>query len=300
MLSRTIPLREPLDLCGTLRPLRRGTGDPCHRFDGRTAWRATRNPDGPATLCLQHKGDEVVANAWGPGAEWALEHVPALVGEHDRRDGFDPAHPLLHELDRRLRGLRICRSGAVTEALVPTVLEQKVTGKEARRAWRGLVATYGEPAPGPAGEHLRLPPEPEVLASLPYWGFHRFGVERRRADTVRRACARAVRLEEAASMPLPDAYRRLTAFPGVGVWTAAEVAIVALGDPDAVSIGDYHLPSVVSWALAGEPRGDDERMLELLEPYRGHRGRVIRLLESAGIHPPAFGPRQRLRSIARI
>ena len=101
-------------------------------------------------------------------------------------------------------------------------------------------------------------------------------------------------------MDLASARRRLRALPGVGAWTAAEVALVALGDADAVPIGDYHLPHMVAWNLAGEPRATDERMLELLEPFAGHRGRVIRLLTLGGAGAPRFGPRMQLRSIRRI
>jgi 3-methyladenine DNA glycosylase/8-oxoguanine DNA glycosylase len=93
------------------------------------------------------------------------------------------------------------------------------------------------------------------------------------------------------------AYAALQAFPGIGPWTAAEVGLRAFGDPDAVSIGDFHLPNMVAFALAGEPRGTDERMLELLEPYRGHRGRVIRLLELGGTAAPRYGPRVSPRRI---
>ena len=101
-------------------------------------------------------------------------------------------------------------------------------------------------------------------------------------------------------MPREAAYARLRSVPGIGPWTAAEVALRVLGDPDAVSVGDFHLPNVVAFALAGEPRGDDRRMLELLEPWRGQRARVVRLIESSGLRPPAFGPRYAPRSIAAI
>jgi 3-methyladenine DNA glycosylase/8-oxoguanine DNA glycosylase len=259
-------------------------------------WRASRSPEGPVTLHLTLAGRTLVAEAWGPGAAWAVEHVPGLVGLDDDAAGFRPRHPVVRELHRRHPGLRLLRTGAVAEALVPAVLEQKVVGLEARRSFRWLVGQVGEAAPGPGG--LTLPPSPAALAATPSWTFHRAGVERRRADTVRRAMTRAVRLEETVTMPLPDAYRRLRAFPGVGAWTAAEVASVALGDPDAVSVGDYHLPALVSWALAGEPDGDDDRLLELLEPYRGHRARVVRLLETGGVGPPRRGPRLPLRRIA--
>jgi 3-methyladenine DNA glycosylase/8-oxoguanine DNA glycosylase len=210
-------------------------------------------------------------------------------------------HPLVVDCRRRLPGLRVGRSQAVVEALVPTILEQKVVGIEARRSYAHLVRSLGEPAPGPAAG-LRVPPSPATLAATPSYVFHRFGVERKRADTIRMACAYAARLEETVAMGPDDARRRLTALPGIGPWTAAEVGMVALGDADAVSVGDYHLPHQVAWALAGEPRADDARMLELLEPYRGQRGRVIRLIlngSPVGL-PPRRGPRMALRSIATI
>ena len=193
--------------------------------------------------------------------------------------------------------MRIPRSRAVLESLVPAILEQKVIGEEARRALFGLVRVYGEAAPGPPELGLRLPPRPETLAGLPYYDFHPFGVERRRAELIRRVAARAAWFEAIVDLPLGDAYARLTAVPGIGPWTAAEVGVRALGDPDAVSVGDFHLPNLVAFALAGEPRGTDERMLELLEPYRGRRALVVRLLELGGIRAPRHGPRLSIHRI---
>lgn len=298
MPSRTIALDGPLDLGLTLGPHLRGAADPAMRLGRDWAIRATRTTDGPATIQLSVRGTALHAEAWGPGAERALAGVHALAGVEDGRNGFEPTERLLSELHRRMAGLRIGRTGAVLEALIPAILEQKVTGTEARRAYRGIIARWGEAAPGPFG--LRLLPAPETLARLPYEAFHPLGVERRRADLVRTVAARAARFEEVVDMPVADAYRRLTALPGLGPWTAGEVALRALGDPDAVSVGDFHLPSLVAYALAGERRATDARMLELLEPYRGHRARVIRLLEASGIRPAARGPRLAPRSIAGI
>jgi 3-methyladenine DNA glycosylase/8-oxoguanine DNA glycosylase len=301
VLERTFRPAHQVSLALTLAPLRRGPGDPCLRMGPDGVWRASRTPDGPATVHVTARAGEVRVRAWGPGAAWAVEAAPALVGADDDASGFEPSHPVLAGLARRMPGLRIPRSGAVTEALVPTVLEQKVTGIEAKRSYRALVRALGEPAPGPAGRTgLMVPPAPAVLASTPSYAFHIHGVERRRAETIRRVCAVAPRVEEVASMAPADAGRRLGALPGIGPWTVAEVALVALGDADAVSVNDYHLPHQVAWALAGQARADDDRMLELLEPYRGHRGRVIRLIVAAGIRAPRFGPRRRLRSIASI
>jgi 3-methyladenine DNA glycosylase/8-oxoguanine DNA glycosylase len=259
-------------------------------------WRATHTPVGPATIHLRHRADRLEVEAWGPGAGWAVDQAPELVGLADDAAGFDPSrHPVVAALHRRFPGVRITRSRAVCEAVLPSVLEQKVTGTEARRSFRALVRWLGEPAPGPPG--LTLPPTAAALAATPTWTFHRAGVERKRADTIARAMHRGSRLEEASSLPVPDAYRRLRAVAGIGAWTAAEVALVALGDRDAVSVGDFHLPHQVAFALAGRARGTDEEMLELLEPWAGHRARVLRLIVAAGIRAPRFGPRAPLRSI---
>ena len=289
----------PADLALTMGILAYGKANPCVRWDPDGSWwRATRTPFGPATTRFAAAEDGIRVEVWGPGAEWALHAAPDLLGASDSLNGFDPARGIIRDLHRRMPGLRIPRSRAVFETLVPTILEQKVPGAEAFATYRNLVRAFGEPAPGPG--RLRLPPGRDVLARTPYTAFHPLGIERRRADTLRGAASRAVRLEETVDMPLPQAYARIQAFPGVGPWSAARVAMAALGDADAVPPGDYHLPHMVAWALTGEARGNDERMLELLEPYAGHRGRVLRLLLAAGVSAPRFGPRMSLRSIERI
>lgn len=289
--ERTVPLTVPLDMRLTLRPLWRGRGDPTMRLGERRALRAWRSPEGPVTVELLHEGDRVVARAWGEGAGAALDGVASLLGLDDgAAESYDPGMPLLRELRHRLPGLRIGRTNAVLDALVPAILEQKVTGAEAHAALRRLVAAHGEIAPGGFG--LRLLPDAATLAGLPPYEYHPLGIEERRAMTLRRVGARAAWLERAAALPAADAQARLRSIAGVGSWTAAEVGLRALGDPDAVSVGDFHLPHLVAWALAREPRGTDERMLELLEPFRGQRGRVIRWLEASGIVQPRFGPRQ--------
>ncbi len=294
---RLIEVDGPLDLALTLAPLRRGLGDPTMRVVQGSFWRAARTPVGPGTIRLERTPSGILAAAWGIGAGPLLEAAPGLIGVDDDPSALRTDLPLLRDLQRRFAGLRLGRTGAVLEALIPAVLEQKVTGDQAGRGYRRLVRALGTRAPGPIP--LLVPPEPSVLASLPYFAYHPFGIERRRADTVRRVCALADRLEAIVDLPLALAYARLQAVPGIGPWTAAEVAARALGDPDAVSVGDFHLKHLVAWALAGEPRGTDERMLELLAPFRGQRGRVIRLLEASGLRAPAYGPRLRPRRIER-
>ncbi len=294
-----LALDGPLDLGASLGPLVRGHGDRTIRLASGRAWIATRTPDGVATLGLSVAGRGLTADAWGPGADRALDAVPRLfsAGTETLADAPDP---LIVGLARRRPGVRIPRTGAVFPSLVAAILEQKVTGTEAHRAWHGLVRRYGEPAPGPPELGLRVLPAPSTLAGLPYWSYHTLGVERRRADLIRAIAAHASTFQAIVDMPFADGYRRLQAVPGIGPWTAAEVGARALGDVDAVSVGDFHLPHLVAFSLAGEPRATDARMLELLEPYRGRRALVVRLLELSGMRAPRYGPRLAPRRIEAI
>lgn len=286
-LRATFATDAALDLRLTLAPLWRGSGDPTMRFEpSGAAWRSLHTPSGPATLRLARPNGAVVADAWGAGAADALAQVPDLVGLTDQPERLRPLDPIVAALVRRFPGLRLTRTNRRFDALVPAILEQKVTSTQAWRGYRGLVRTVSQPAPGPM--RLWLPPLPADVAALPYFALHRFGVERRRAELLRHVAGMAERLEAATPA---EAAARLLAVPGIGPWTVAEVTRLAYADPDAVSVGDYHLPSLVAWIFTGERRGDDARMLELLEPYRGQRGRVVRLLEVSGQHPPRHGPR---------
>lgn len=284
---------RPLDIALTLAPIGRG---PSLRIDGGDVWRASHTPEGAATLHLVASDLGVEVEAWGPGASWAAAHAGVLCGEDDDASGFTPSHPFLAQVHKRNPGLRIPKTQSVFEALVPAVLGQKVTGAESYKSYERLVEALGEPAPGPI--RLKVPPTAGVVARTPYWTFHKFGVERRRADVILGVARSASRLEETVGMDIAAAYRRLQAFRGIGPWTAAHIALVALGDPDAVPVGDYNLPHSVGFALEGTPRSSDERMLQLLEPYRGHRARVIQLIGVAGVSAPRFGPRLPLRDFA--
>ncbi len=273
----------------TLGELRKGPRDPTIRFERGIVWRALRTADGPATVRIAPGSGGWRVSAWGPGALAAVAAVPRSLGSDDDPAALRLPAGRLRDLAGRLAGLRFGRTDAVWPSLVPAICGQKVTAAQAHRAYFGIVRRWGEDAPGAAG--LRLLPRPEVVAALPYHAFHRVGLEQRRATTLIRTAERAAWLEGATRMSPAAALARLRAIPGIGPWTAAEVARQAFGDPDAVSLGDFHIPDMVCWALAGEPRGDDQRMLELLEPYRGQRARAVRLIEAAGIHPPKYGPR---------
>ena len=292
-----------LDLAGVLAPLRRGRGDPTWRSGdgppdedrapgfGSAVWRTGTTPDGAATTRLHRRADgTVVAAAWGPGAEWALQGLPELLGARDRPEDFVAHHPLVAEAHRRMSGLRFGASLRVWDVLLPAVLEQKVTGVEARRSWRELCWRFGEPAPGPAPAGMRVPPTPAVIRTVPDWEWHRAGVDNARRRAILAAAAVAHRLEAACTLGGEPGRQLLRRVPGIGIWTAAEVAQRAWGDPDAVSFGDFHIPTLVGWALLGRPL-DDAGMLAVLAPYAPQRQRAVRYIEVSGFRRPRFGPR---------
>ncbi|HZT67989.1 MAG TPA: hypothetical protein VFA11_19555 [Acidimicrobiales bacterium] len=299
-LTTEVELRGPFQLVATIGQLAHGPGDPTITIDSSGVWRASTSPGGAATVHLRMRPGRVEAMAWGPGAAAALEGVPDLIRSRPdpSEDVLGAGAPLVRDLQRRFAGLRLPCTGTVLDSLVPAVVEQKVPTAEAHPSYRALVRALGEPAPGPAG--LILAPTATRLAATPYFVMHRFGIERRRADTMRRAAAVAGRLERGAALDPVAARARLEAVPGVGPWTSAEVVRRSHGDGDSLSVGDYHHAADVCFALAGEQDGTDARMLELLEPYRPHRARVVLLLAAGGVRRPRRAPRARLRRIAAI
>jgi 3-methyladenine DNA glycosylase/8-oxoguanine DNA glycosylase len=287
--------RAAVDITLTLAPLRRGPYDATCRVEAGAWWRATRTETGPATVRVAGLADGTIrVDAWGAGAGTAVASAPRLCGLDDDVRDFAPGG-LVGELHRRHPGLRLCATGGMVESLVPTVLEQRVSGLEAFRSWRRLVRGMSERAPGPL--ELWLPPSPAELARRPYTAFHEFEIEAGRANTIRRVAARATGLERFAARTPAEATRALTSLPGVGVWTAAMVTGVTHGDPDAVPVGDYGLPGLIGHVLANERDADDARMLELLEPFAGHRWRAMRLLSLSGLGPARRAPRARVRTL---
>lgn len=292
----------PLDVRRTLSVLRQGAGDPTFRVRDGEVWRAARTPDGPGTIAyrLEPGPGGVAVRAWGPGAGWLVSQAPAALGVHDDPSSFRPDHPLVDRLHRAALGRRLPDATRVMHALVPIVLGQKVIAAEAATSYERLVYRFSDRAPGPG--RVWLPPDPDRLAALPYWEYHRVGVEKKRADIVRRVAAAAATVEAAVGERrgrTERVERALSAIRGVGPWTISLVQLTALGEPDAVIVGDYKVPSTITWALAGERDGDDERMLELLAPFADHRGRVQLLLKGAGPRRPRRGPKTALRHVER-
>lgn len=289
--SRQLRLARPIPLRTQLSPLRRGAGDPTWAEDAAGGiWRATTTPDGVGVerLATDRAAGTVVQEVYGDGRDWLLDRLPALCGELDLGvNEFDPPS-VLSEPARSHRGLRVSTTFALVEATVAAILEQKVTGKEAWRAWRSLIRQFGQRTE--IGDVvLYAPPTAQEWRKIPSWEWHRAGVDANRSRTI-----------QAAMRVVPDHWdgqdigaiqQRIRSVSGIGVWTVAEISQRALGDPDAISFGDYHLPNEVAYLFAGRRNGTDDLMADLLEPWRGHRYRVQRLVELSSVRRPRRGPR---------
>lgn len=281
-LLRDVHTISPVNVALTLALLRRGPGDPTFRRIGSLMWRTSRMVSGPVTYAIEQiSPTQVRGSAWGPGRDELLERLPQLIGADDDPTTFVPDHAVLTDGVRRFPGLRVPRTGRVLEALIPAIIEQKVLGVDAFAAQRRLIRRFGTPAPGPAPEGMRVTPTAEQWAAIPSWEWHLAGVDPRRARAAQASARVADQLERLADRHPDDraaVYRGLRSIPGVGVWTAAEVGYRALGDADAVPFGDFHVAKDVGTALLGR-RIDDAELARVLEPWAGHRFRVVRLIQ---------------------
>ena len=265
--------------------------------------RAEQGPAGPLVLEVRPHGDAVQLQVWGPpatpsaAAAAALAATRAWAGLTDDLTGFDElvgAHPVLREVRRHLSAPVLSRLPRVAESFGHAVLGQLVQGKEAKRSTVQLVALAGTPAP----QGLWAWPTGAALGAQPAHALRRCGISLRGAGALHRMAVEEARFERIVATGDWHALdAALVALPGVGGWTSAETRL-ELGDADAVSVGDYHIPATVGWAI-GDRTEDDEAMLELLAPFAGHRGRTIRLIEQAarrGLVPakPRRGHRQAL------
>ena len=187
---------RPVPFAAILGTYRHGSGDPTFHTAPGVVWRTARTPDGPGTLRLHHEpapqGDRVVAHAWGPGAGWLLAGLPDLLGAADDPSDFEVHHEPLRRVARVHQHWRVARSRLVIDSLVPAIIEQRVTGKQAFGAYRQLVRRYGEPAPGPADviASLRLMVAPDIAAwrRIPSWEWLRAGVDGRRLTPCSGCC----------------------------------------------------------------------------------------------------------------
>jgi len=283
---------------------RNGRRDPTTQMSDRMFRRATWTPDGPGVLEVEQPFSETpIVSGHGPGGEWLSASWIRLRGDLDTTPGIVAMHPAVERAATRWAALPLGASGTPYHELLPAVLGQRITSIEAHAQWCRLVETFGETAPDPAGT-LTLPPPPDRLADIPYHQFHRLGIEKKRADTLREVARNSRWLVRDWNVALDAGIAACTAslqrIRGVGPWTAAVAGGAAFGDPDALQVGDFHVKNTVAWALEGRPRGTDDEMVASLACYPGQRHRVVRWLELDGWRAPARGPRRRILSIARL
>ncbi len=261
-------------------------------------WWSTETPQGSATVAFRSSGGLVRADAWGAGSDWALSRLPRLLGtDDDHADDFRPEHPVLRRLCEHHGSLRLGASGRWYEALATTIIGQRVVTADAAASRERLSSRYGTPAPTGPGNPF---PAPEAILRLSDHDFHRVGVERGRARVLRVAAKYADRIERLDDVSPAAAGAWLRRLPGIGPWTVGITTTIAAGDPDAVPVGDLHIPRMVTFALTGNEHGDDDTMLEALEPFAGHRQRVIRLVKLSGIGKDPHRPRPFRYDITRI
>lgn len=294
------PIPGPLEIESNTWATRTGKADPTGFLRDGRIWRASRHSSGAATVAIWRAGSTLHAEAWGDGAEEALSGVPALVGLTDDPSGFDSSrHPVVHDVARSRPGIRLGATRDLFDVGVRAVLGQKVTGLQAKRSFHALVRRCNERAPlGVVSRRpLFLPPTPDaLLAALAGHGATTLGIDVSRTAALRQLALVAHHLPSLAHRSPTEARTFLQQIPGIGEWTANEMTVVAMADQDAVSVGDYHLKNIVAFVLTGRPRGTDEEMVELLEPFRPHRARAMQMIALSGLRPPKYGPRMNVPS----
>lgn len=288
---------RPTAIRHALAAYRFGRHDPTTQVRGDEFWRATHTPDGPGTVRIRFGRGPLHVTTWGDGGRWLGDRAEQIAGLCDTPTRLPDLHPAVTAAQRNHPDVLIGASGTLYHELLPVILGQRITAREATFQWHRLVRALGTAAPGPAA--LTLPPAPNVLAAQPVWWFHPLGIEAKRANALRTVAAHAVKFWDWADRPAGECAQMLAKLPGVGEWTIGSVLGPALGCADAIAVGDYHLKNIVVHAFTGRPRGTDEELVALLEPYRPQRGRVVRLLALDGHSAPKFGPRQRILPMHR-
>jgi 3-methyladenine DNA glycosylase/8-oxoguanine DNA glycosylase len=231
-------------------------------------------------ICRAERGLHICA--YGSFADELLAETIAGLAHDDGYAAFATPDTGVLRLHTLHPGLRLLRVPWLYDITCSAILQQRVRTVDAMREWRRIALRWGTPAP----LRLRAFPPAEVLAQVPMFALESIGIDAKRARTLL-AFARESRLVSIKpSTAFTDLRKYLLRIPGIGPWTTESVMGYGAGDTDAAIPGDLHLPRVVCYALAGEERGSDDRMMELLEPFRGDRFRIIRLIGAAGVDVP--------------
>ena len=279
--TRRVQVR-PFDIDLSFGIQRFGAFDPTVGRERGLLRKAFDTADGPCVVEIRAEQDGLTLGAEGASANEALADFASALAQDDGHGAFAPESPLLARLHRANHGMRLVRVPWRFDLAAVAVLQQRVTTTEAMQQWGRIVRKYGPRV----GDELRAFPSAERVAQMASWQFEELGIDPKRARTMVVLARELVRRKTLAETDLAIVRARLAAVRGVGPWTTDMILGFAYGDPDALPLGDLHLPHLITWALARERPGSDARMVQLLEPYRGHRFRVVRLLWVGGVKRP--------------
>jgi len=240
----------------------------------------------PATLEFQRYPEGLLVTAYAPEADALLEETLAGLAQDDRYRSFSTDDDGIWRLHRSQPGLRLLRFPWLYEMTCSAILQQRIRTVDAMRDWRHITQRWGFAAP----LGLRAFPSAEILARVAQFELQALGIDAQRARTLLRFAQESRFVPVRTTLNFDEIRQRLIRIPGIGPWTTESVLGFGAGDTDAAIPGDLHLPHLVCYALAGEIPGSDERMMELLEPFRGHRFRIIRLIYASRLVVPRSTP----------
>jgi 3-methyladenine DNA glycosylase/8-oxoguanine DNA glycosylase len=240
----------------------------------------------PAALEFRRDGDGLQVTAYAPEAGALLTETLACLSQDDQYEAFATGDSGIWRLHRAHPGLRLLRIPWLYDSTCSAILQQRIRTVDAMRDWRHIVQRWGTPAP--IGLHA-FPPA-DQLARVAQFELQALGIDAQRSRTLLRFAQESRFLPLRTTMNFSELRQHLLRIPGIGPWTTESVLGYGAGDADAAIPGDLHLPHLACYALAGEIPGSDERMMELLEPFRGHRFRIIRLLYASRLTVPRSTP----------
>ena len=184
-------------------------------------------------------------------------------------------YPRLAALARRCRGLRPVLIGDPFEALIWAVIGQQINIAFAVKLKRALLDRYGGTLVE-GGRRYALFPAPERLARVRRADLRPLQFSRQKADYIiglSRAIAEgALDFTTLAGLPTAEAVARLTAFRGVGRWTAEYVLLRGLGDRDALPAADGGLRRIVGKEFGLGRLATEEEVRAIAAPLAGWRG----------------------------
>ena len=287
-LNITVDLPDDFLFWDGLRFLRMGRLDPTVILEKNRFVMARWFTSGSATVEMTERNGKAHVRIWGPAAEEARQHVPSILGLHDS-PVFDFGHSKLNRMLKPKMALRLSRFPFLSTALLSHVLQQQIAWRDAAKIWRCLANRHGNAADGPYP--LKLPLQFQQMHTLSTHHYQSAGLIKNRIPLLREIGRLAWRIDHWYSESIETYASRIQKLPQMGPWTTYHALAVSMGEPDVIVTGDYTLPHTVSWALIGKARSTDDEMKRLLEPFKGNRWRLVRLLWALNIAAPRRGPR---------